>query len=191
MALVWSQSRWQRQQHAGLWWHLWKWSGTIIIVYDLLQFMITTWKCFYPNWQPASDKWKKRAKLGAEVCLKAPNPDLPSSSFLLHIPQFNFVFISTEQNLPVCRVEFHLMKEEFWLHSQRPATKRFLLRRRLGPSNVNLRSDGSGKTNSADSFKDYDKKGGIPQGRQMGVFIVQMWQLMIDSALTHWEWKHI
>lgn len=61
----------------------------------------------------------------------------------------------------------------------------FPLRRHLRPSDVNLCSDGSGKINSADTFKVYGKKGGIPQGRQMGVFIVQMWQLMIDCALTH------
>lgn len=33
-------------------------------VYDLLQELLTTWKCFHPNWQPESDKRKKHVNLG-------------------------------------------------------------------------------------------------------------------------------
>lgn len=127
-------------------------------VYDLPQFVLRTWRCFHPNWQPASDKWKQRVKLGTGGLSNGTNPDLQSSPFLLHIQQFNFIFIMTEQNLPVCRVGFHRMKEEVWLRYQRPATNRFPLRRRLRPSDVNLCSDGSGKTNSADTFKDSRQK---------------------------------
>lgn len=185
MALVGSQSRWPRQQHASLWWLLWKWSGTIII-----PSMIYCRNCsqpgsvFIPTDSPNLINGRNTSTQALGVCRIAAKPRITASPYLLHIPLFHFIYLSTEQNLPVCPVGFQRMKEEVCRPYQLPATTQFPLRCHLRPSDVNLCGDGSGKINSADTFKDYSKKSGIPQGRQMGVFIVQMWQLMIDCSDT-------
>lgn len=159
MALVGSQSRWPRQQHASLWWLLWKWSGTIII-----PSMIYCRNCSQPGsvFIPTDSlnliNGRNTSTWALGVCRIVAKPRFTASPFLLHIPLFHFIYLSTEQNLPVCPVGFQRMKGEVWQPYQLPATTQFPLRCRLRPSDVNLYGDGSGKINSADTFKDYGKK---------------------------------
>lgn len=188
MALVWSQSRWQQQD--GLLWFLWKWSGTIIMPPLIYCSSPSKAASIFPP-QTACIWWSRGTRRvwhwGLPYVTKAASQSSPCR---VHITWLKFVY--TNRRKPSS------MSSWIWLHEsssltawsasyypsfsfeELPKTKwcQFLWWRTL-------------KINAANTFKDYSEKGGIPQGRQMAVFIVQMWQFVIDCAVTHWEWKHI
>lgn len=140
--------------------------------------------------QPASDEGEERIEFGTEVCLML-QKQLHSrrhASCTLH--DWN-LYIPTEKKPSS-------MSSWIWLHESSSLTAwsascypSFPFEELLKTKWCHFLWWRTLKINPADTFKDYSKKGGIPQGWQMAVFIVQMWQFVIDCAVTHWEWKHI
>lgn len=136
MALVWSQSRWQR--HDGLLWFLRKWSGTIImppVIYCSSPSEAAS--VFTLIWWRWTDEGEVRVEFGTEVCLMSQKQLHSRRHACCTLHDWN-LFIPTEKNLPVCWAGFDCMKAAVWLHDRHLATHHFPLRSCLRPSDVNF-----------------------------------------------------
>lgn len=154
-------------------------------LYDLPQELLTTWKRFHPNWQPESDKRKKHVNLGTgglSNCSKTQIYSLAVPAAHSTISFYVFIDRTKPSSLP-SRISAHERGSLTALSASRyhslsfevPLETKWCQSLRWWKRENKLSRYFQGLQ---------QKKSGIPQGRQMGVFIVQMWQLLIDCCDT-------